>query len=560
MLSSSAARGVIFVIIGPGGAGKNAIMKAIIKRCADITQLATATTRAMRAGEAQGREHLFLSFERFREMIDRDELLEYQEVTPNKFYGIPRQNLADCISDGEVRIADIEVLGASKLAAAYPENVVQIFVTVPGESIDEQLAVLASRMQQRDDGTTDISERLQRARRLELPYQCECDHIVINDTLEHAIENTSRIIRAELNKRQLTALDLPAHHLSLAARLADDDIPLEYGDPAGEYAAAITGAILLDRSHEGRILLEGESRFDLINRMSTNDLLGILPSEGRASIFTNANARILFRAVCFNLPQGLLLISEAGQGAALVAYLRRNIFFGDKVIVRDLAAESAQFAIHGATADIVMGNLQADLSGLPPMHAANVDFAQSPLTVARRKSIAGDHWLVICPAVQAVALHRHLLSIGESAGLRAAGSLTYNLLRVRSGRPAGLELSPDYIPLEVGLWDEISLDKGCYTGQEIIARMESRQRLAKTLVKIDLSVFVSAPAPVFADGKLSGRLTSSAKAPDGQIFALAVIKRDYARPGTALLVGDDRLPAQVSDYAGVQPSFLLEQQ
>ncbi|MDE2635507.1 MAG: hypothetical protein OXI30_04005 [Chloroflexota bacterium] len=193
--------GVVFVMIGPGGAGKNAIMKAIMADVPAVRQLATATTRPMRADERQGREHLFVSETRFREMIQNDELLEHQEVTPGKYYGIPRRTVDDNLAAGAALIADIEVLGAMRLAAAYPDNVVQIFITVPGGDIAEQLSVLAERMRGRADGATDIEQRLERARRLELPYQKRCDYIVVNDDLARAIRNTSTIVRQEMKQR-----------------------------------------------------------------------------------------------------------------------------------------------------------------------------------------------------------------------------------------------------------------------------------------------------------------------------------------------------------------------
>lgn len=195
--------GVIFVMIGPGGAGKNAIMKALMADNPAIRQLATATTREMRADEAQGREHLFVSRRRFEQMIAAGELLEYQEVTPGKYYGIPRQSVAAGLEAGEIRIADIEVIGASILADTFADNVVQIFVTVPGADTAEQLALLQKRMQERDDAFTDIDQRLRRAQALELPYQSRCDYVVVNDCLSAAIERTGRIIQQELSRRQL---------------------------------------------------------------------------------------------------------------------------------------------------------------------------------------------------------------------------------------------------------------------------------------------------------------------------------------------------------------------
>lgn len=352
--------------------------------------------------------------------------------------------------------------------------------------------------------------------------------------------------------------ELSRYHETLGARLAPDHIPLDYGDMALEYAAAQRGAILLDRSHEGRILLTGRARFELINRMSTNDMSELAQHEGKPTVFTNANARVLFRAGGYSLSSGLLLISEAGQGEALANYLRRNIFFGDDAVVEDISAETAQFALHGERADAAMMRLAPAASAISTLGCAEIDTDFGRLIIARRKAICGAHWIVIAAREAAVALHRDLLRRGASCGLVPAGSLTYNSLRIRSGRPAGLELSPDYMPLEVGLWDEISFSKGCYTGQEIIARMESRQRLAKTLVKVDLASMIAAPAPVYAEGHVGGTLTSSVQAPDGEIHALAVLKLRSARAGSRLTVGPGGIEASVLDFAGAQPPFVLE--
>ncbi len=201
MGSSKRFAGLIFVLVGPGGAGKNAIMKAIIAENAAISQLATATTRQMRADEEQGREHVFVDEGEFKRMIATGQLLEYQEVTPGKFYGIPKQSVLHVLESGLNRIADIEVYGAQDLAAAYPENVIQIFVTVPGETIAAQLEVLERRMRGRADFSTDINQRLQRAKLLELPYQSQCDHVVVNDQLGEAIAKTRAIIEAEVGAR-----------------------------------------------------------------------------------------------------------------------------------------------------------------------------------------------------------------------------------------------------------------------------------------------------------------------------------------------------------------------
>lgn len=349
---------------------------------------------------------------------------------------------------------------------------------------------------------------------------------------------------------------LKEYHQNLGANLADDGIPLHYGDLKAEYQSALDHTILLDRSHEGRILLTGDDRFELVNRMSTNKIVEMAPDEGRATVFTNPNARVLYRAVCYNRPEGLLLITEPGQGQALSTYLQRNIFFNDKVQQQNLTNSTAQFALHGVTADSVMEQLHGGLSNLAPLHSAEITSNGVDITVVRGKNIIGNHWNIICPVNDAIQVHQLLREIGEKDGLIPAGSLTFNILRIRSGRPAGRELSQDYIPLEVGLWDEISFAKGCYTGQEIIARMESRERIAKTIVKVDLSTFVNAPAKIFHQGKQIGMLTSSATSPTGDHFAIAVLKTDYAKSGTVITIGGENIPATVTEFAGVQPTFI----
>jgi folate-binding protein YgfZ len=286
--------------------------------------------------------------------------------------------------------------------------------------------------------------------------------------------------------------DLLRYHRSLGARLAPDGIPLDYGDLSAEHAAADQAAILLDRSHEGRILVSGDDRLNLVNRMSTNDLGALAVNDGRATIFTDANARILFRAECFERPEGLLLISQPGQGQALASFLQRNIFFGDKATVNEQSAATAQFGLHGARADEIALALDSHLSDLPAMGSCDVTLAECPAILTRRKPLSGGHWSLICAAEAATVVHEQLLELGRLLGLQPAGSLAYNILRIRSGYPGGAELSTDYIPLEVGLWDEISFSKGCYTGQEIIARMESRERVAKAMVKVDLTTFAPA--------------------------------------------------------------------
>ena len=332
---------------------------------------------------------------------------------------------------------------------------------------------------------------------------------------------------------------------------APDGIPLHFGDQQAEYRAALESAVLLDRSHEARLAMTGGSALELLHRISTNDLTTMNVGEGRPTIFTNANARILDRVEVFCRDDSVLLLGEPGRGQPLGAYLQRNIFFGDDVQLSNLAPSMKQFDIHGPSGGEITG-LSLDV-----LQGSDAEIGENAVYVARRKPVSEQRWTVLVPEAAAEAVWTALVE----AGAQPAGSLVYNVLRVRAGLPSvGRELSTQFIPLEVGLWDEVSFKKGCYTGQEIIARMESRNRLAKTIVTLELDEMTEAPTPIFDQTRVVGQLTSSVQAPDGAIFALGVIKPDLATAGQTLTVGDNRVGAVVKALALIKlannPFFL----
>jgi folate-binding protein YgfZ len=335
------------------------------------------------------------------------------------------------------------------------------------------------------------------------------------------------------------------------AVVAADGIPLHFGDERGEYHAALEQAVIMDRSHEGRFEIVGNDRLNIIHRISTNDLLTLAPGEGRPTLFTNAVARVLDRATVYARGERALVIAEPGRGEALRRYLQRNIFFNDDARLIDLAGTTRQFVLHGPDADRIGSQFAPDLA---PMHSIDATVAGVSVVILRDKPLSGGHWRIIVPNESAADVWAALLA----HGLTSAGSLTYNVLRIRAGRPGvGHELSTDYIPLELGLWDEVSFTKGCYTGQEIIARMESRGRLAKTIVTVRLSAMIEAPAKLIAGGHEVGMLTSSVQTPDGDAIGIGVIKVALAQAGGDIVTGDGTV-ATISGLAGTQPPSVAE--
>ncbi len=349
-------------------------------------------------------------------------------------------------------------------------------------------------------------------------------------------------------------MTLQAIYQEHGAVIAPDGIPLHFGNQLREYQTALNHVVLLDRSHEGRLRIEGADRFDFLNRMSTNELLNLRVGEGRATIFTTPHGRVLDRAEVYNQGEFLLCLTEPGRGGALQQYLQRHIFFNDKVKLTELMSTTRQFALHGPHADAVMDALVPGLSDREQLHGRTIRIGSVDVFVARRIPLVGSHWIVVVPDEGAVKVWQHLLEPGQSFGIVPAGSLMYNVLRIRAGRPAaGGELTTDYIPLELGLWDEVSFTKGCYTGQEIIARMESRGQLAKTLVSLRLEQSINTPVELYHNERQVGKVTSCTTAPDGMVFALGVVKVQVVEDNLPMTAGEGEIPVRLGVPLGVQP-------
>lgn len=206
--------GLLFILVGPTGAGKNSIMNNVLEHLDTLQQLPTATTRPIRDNEQEGREHHFVTTQTFEQMITDGKLLEWQEVH-GKLYGMPRNTVENLIDNRTDRIADVDVLGALLARSLYPDNVVLIFVQ-PCTDTDDVERVVKERLHARGDKIDDIERRLERIG-MEMELANRCDYLVINDFIEEATADVLAVIRAERSRRRLENLrveqDQPRHAL-----------------------------------------------------------------------------------------------------------------------------------------------------------------------------------------------------------------------------------------------------------------------------------------------------------------------------------------------------------
>ena len=293
------------------------------------------------------------------------------------------------------------------------------------------------------------------------------------------------------------------------------------------YRAAHHSAIVVDRSQLGMLKLTGETRLDLINRMSTQKVLDLQSGEGIATILTTEIGRIIDRLILYADSSSVYCLTSEGNGQNIADYLRRFVFYMDDFHIEDLSEKTTIFAVYGPQAQALLTEMFGKEVALPLHHWTTFDMAGTIVYLHRTDPIAGDGYFIMCQEQDKVMSWESLVK----AGITPAGEEAFEYLRIESAQPRfGHELTADYIPLEANLWADVSFTKGCYTGQEIIARMESRGRLAKRMVSLKATETLPAGEELLVDGKRAGTITSAAGGPSGNL-GLGFVKTAFLGEG-----------------------------
>jgi tRNA-modifying protein YgfZ len=297
---------------------------------------------------------------------------------------------------------------------------------------------------------------------------------------------------------QLTAYQLAS------GGVADDrfpSIPASFGNDSAAWAAVENGVAVVDRSHWSRIVVAGEERLRFLHNQSTADFLASKPGDCLDTVFVNSTGRTIDLATALILEQEVLLLFSPTKGAAMMELMDRYIFPADRVELRDASATTVTFSTIGPESD----RLITQLGGSVTTGHQVLIFGDTEVRVAVGNGLGlpGHNWFIEIAA--AAALWQKLLEVGALP----MGDRLWENLRIHQGRPAvDRELTNDYNPLEVGLWQTISFSKGCYIGQETIARLNTYKGVKQYLWGIELEQEVPLGSELSLDGEKVGVLTS----------------------------------------------------
>jgi tRNA-modifying protein YgfZ len=334
---------------------------------------------------------------------------------------------------------------------------------------------------------------------------------------------------------------LNAHHTARGAVLGagPDAAPLTFGDVPGEYAAARERCALFDQTGRGLVIVRGADGSTFLHRLLANAVRGIEPGQGNRNLLLSSKGKVLFDFDLAVEGDSIELSTSPGSAERLLAALEMY-HFSEKVELEDASEQAAPLALAGPASAAVV---RAALGIEPP----TIDHARAQGTLEGRPLKVTALPVAGLPGLRVDAgpeLARLLWERLVAAGAQPAGLVAYDCLRVELGaaEPA-IDVDDNVYPQEARLESAFSLEKGCYVGQEVVAKIDTYGGLNKRLCALRVSHDDPVPRGtqlgLVEDGawREVGLVTSWAYsfALDSGLV-LAYVKRRYQQPGTALLL------------------------
>jgi len=321
-----------------------------------------------------------------------------------------------------------------------------------------------------------------------------------------------------------------------------------YGDPLGEQRAAADEAVLVDRSHRAVLALTGNDRKSWLHNISSQHVSDLPDGAVTQNLSLDGQGRVEDHWIQTQLDGVTYLDTEPWRGEPLLAYLRKMVFWSD------VAVEPADLAVLSLLGPRLADPQVLDTLGVGSLPADETAVALPDGGFLRRMTGPGIALDVVVPRDQAAQWRRRLVD----AGVRPAGVWAFEAHRVAALQPRlGIDTDERTIPHEVGwIGTAVHLDKGCYRGQETVARVHNLGKPPRMLVLVHLDGSADRPAtgdPLLAGGRSVGRLGTVVDHVDEGPIALALLKRGLPAD-TPLTTGGDTEVAAVIDADSLPPA------
>jgi hypothetical protein len=306
-----------------------------------------------------------------------------------------------------------------------------------------------------------------------------------------------------------------------------------FGNDTEAIAAIETGVAVCDRSHWGRLQVSDGDRLRFLHNQTTNDFQSLKPGQGCDTVFVTSTGRTIDLATAYVLEDSVLLVVSPQQQERLLTWMDRYIFFADRVALKDLTPTTAMVSVLGTGSDALLSTLGVKLDSTSYASHVLTSIAGIEIRIAVGSGLKTPGYTLITGANDAAAVWNAL----TDAGAVPMGEKAWEQLRIAQGRPMpDRELTDEFNPLEAGLWHTICLTKGCYIGQETIARLHTYQGVKQQLWGVQLTAWVEPNTSITLGDEKIGKLTSCTMTPTG-FLGLAYIRTKAATAGLGVQVG-----------------------
>ncbi len=314
--------------------------------------------------------------------------------------------------------------------------------------------------------------------------------------------------------------------------------PCNYGDEIDEYRSVRKDVGIIDLSNRGKLRISGKDHLKFLQGMLTNDVVKLKSGSGRYATLLTVKGRIISDMRLYKNHDSIYMDLEPTLNIR-VAELLTKFRLSYKVDIEDLTNDLVLISIHGPKANnLLSSTFETGASGIREFDHFTKKVNGVELTITKSNRTGEEGYDICLPNQGAVSLWNMLINKGEEFCIKPFGFDAFEMLRIEAGIPrCGVDMDESNIPIEAGLWNALDFEKGCYVGQEVIARIKWRGHINWRLVGlvVEGDKLPERGNEMFIGKKRVGRITSSAFSPFlNKPIALGYVRREFKEPGKIL--------------------------